>query len=394
MKTSSEKPGVVVLGAESQGLGIIRLLAEHSVPVFVVDQDALGIAQFSRYCKRFAQSPPYTRNGEFIRFLCDICTKHSLRDWTLFSTDDEQVRVIAQNRDELSRFYRICTPEWAIISKLYRKDLFYEYAEELGLPIPKTWRISSLDDVGSLDLAFPLIIKPTIKRDFYAHFRKKAIEVQDPSQLVTVLKKVLQVAPFSDLLLQEVVPGSGSNQYSYVALFSQGSPSTELTARRTRQHPMDYGHASTFVEAVDYPLLKEISVQLLRSLDYYGVCEVEFKLDPRDNVPKLLEVNPRFWGWHTLARKCGANYPYMLYCDIYGFRMPEFGSNHVGARWVKTITDLPVVLGEIWRGNLSLPALFREYSGAVENATFVRHDPLPFVAEWFLIPYLWFKRGY
>jgi predicted ATP-grasp superfamily ATP-dependent carboligase len=157
---------------------------------------------------------------------------------------------------------------------------------------------------------------------------------------------------------------------------------------------MNYGHASTFVEAAHYPMLREIAIKLLSSLDYYGICEVEFKHDERDNIPKLLEVNARFWGWHTFARRCGANYPYMLYCDLYGVEAPEFTLTPEGVHWVKTITDLPVALGEILKKNLSVSSFLQEYSGRVENATFARNDPLPFFAEWILFPYLWLKRGY
>src|ERR1700676_4914083 len=38
---------------------------------------------------------------------------------------------------------------------------------------------------------------------------------------------------------------------------------------------------------------------------------VEFKLDPRDGVPKLMEINPRFWGSIALAICAGADFPTM-----------------------------------------------------------------------------------
>jgi predicted ATP-grasp superfamily ATP-dependent carboligase len=39
---------------------------------------------------------------------------------------------------------------------------------------------------------------------------------------------------------------------------------------------------------------------------------VEFKVDPRDGRPKLLEVNPRFWGSLHHAILCGVNFPWLL----------------------------------------------------------------------------------
>ena len=76
-------------------------------------------------------------------------------------------------------------------------------------------------------------------------------------------------------------------------------------ARRARQHPMDFGHASTFAELVDIPEIRNIAERFLGLIDYYGLAEVEFMQDPRDGNYKLIEVNPRVWGWHTIAIASG-----------------------------------------------------------------------------------------
>jgi predicted ATP-grasp superfamily ATP-dependent carboligase len=389
-----KQPGVVVLGAETQGLGILRLLAEHSIPTIVVDQDDRGVARFSRFCKSFLRSPRYSCTDEFVDFLLDVCRDYRLSDWALFPTDDEQVKALSMRKDDLEMFYRVWTPRWTTIDKLYRKDLFYEYARGLGLAIPKTYKVASLEMLDGLELVFPVIVKPSVKNRFYPRFRKKAIEAQNLVELRRIMERVTEVVPLSDLLIQEVIPGAGDTQFSYVTFFRDGKPITDVTARRTRQHPMNYGQASTFVETVDYPVLREISVQLLSSLDYYGVCEVEFKHDRRDDLPKLLEVNARFWGWHTLVRRCGANYPHLLYCDIYGKRPPQFTLDTRGVRWVKLITDLPIVIVEMAKQRLSLRSVLLQYSGRLESATFACCDPVPFFAEWVLAPYLLRKRGY
>ena len=39
---------------------------------------------------------------------------------------------------------------------------------------------------------------------------------------------------------------------------------------------------------------------------------VEFKVDPRDGIPKLMEVNPRFWGSLQLAIVSGVDFPYLI----------------------------------------------------------------------------------
>jgi predicted ATP-grasp superfamily ATP-dependent carboligase len=38
----------------------------------------------------------------------------------------------------------------------------------------------------------------------------------------------------------------------------------------------------------------------------------EFKVDPRDGIPKLMEINPRFWGSLQLAIDSGVDFPYLI----------------------------------------------------------------------------------
>ena len=66
-------------------------------------------------------------------------------------------------------------------------------------------------------------------------------------------------------------------------------------------------------ESIKNPELASLGVKLLKALNWYGVAMVEFKIDPRTNEPKLMEVNPRFWGSVALSIYAGIDLPYLLY---------------------------------------------------------------------------------
>ena len=53
-------------------------------------------------------------------------------------------------------------------------------------------------------------------------------------------------------------------------------------------------------------------ISLLSELQWVGVADVEFMIDPRDGTPKLMEINPRFWSSLYLAIKCGVDFPFLL----------------------------------------------------------------------------------
>jgi D-aspartate ligase len=69
-----------------------------------------------------------------------------------------------------------------------------------------------------------------------------------------------------------------------------------MASRWLRQHPHEFGRASTLVETIELAALEELSEKLLKAINYYGLVEVEYKPDPRDGQFKLLDINARTWG--------------------------------------------------------------------------------------------------
>lgn len=47
-------------------------------------------------------------------------------------------------------------------------------------------------------------------------------------------------------------------------------------------------------------------------VNWYGVVDIEFLVDPRTNDPKLMGINPRFWSSLQLAIECGVDFPWLL----------------------------------------------------------------------------------
>jgi predicted ATP-grasp superfamily ATP-dependent carboligase len=166
-----------------------------------------------------------------------------------------------------------------------------------------------------------------------------------------------------------------------------------MVVRRRRQHPPEFGRASTFVETVDLPELESMSVEFLRSIDFYGLAELEYKRDPRDGVLKLLDFNARCWGYHGLGARAGVDFPALLFEDLAG-RTPRERHAEIGVRWVRLVTDLPTGALEIARRRLSVRGYLRTLADADVESVFSRDDPLPGLLELALVPYLVRKRGY
>jgi predicted ATP-grasp superfamily ATP-dependent carboligase len=131
----------------------------------------------------------------------------------------------------------------------------------------------------------------------------------------------------------------------------------------------------------------------LRKIDYYGLVEVEYKLDPRDAQYKLLDVNARTWGYHSLGAKAGVDFSYMLFADQIGMPVTE-SRGKPGVGWVRMTTDVAASFCALLAGDLDVSSYLRSLKACRVEAVFSYEDPLPGVAEVMLLPYLAIKRGF
>jgi predicted ATP-grasp superfamily ATP-dependent carboligase len=144
---------------------------------------------------------------------------------------------------------------------------------------------------------------------------------------------------------------------------------------------------------VDIPELEEITRKILLEIGYYGLSEVEFMLDPRDKHYKLIEINARPWGWHTLAIGAGVDLPYLLYRDMLGETVIKDGFDK-DVKWIRLITDVPTALTEIFKGKMKIAEYLGSFRGKKQFSVLSISDPLPFIAEILMMPYLRAKRGF
>jgi predicted ATP-grasp superfamily ATP-dependent carboligase len=389
--SAGQQIGAVVVGGDYQGLGIVRSLGRYGVPVTVID-DERSISRVSRYATRNERVPELRDAEETVKILIGACTRLGLKGSVLYPTREETVAAIASHREELSEYFRLPTPGWESVQPAWDKRETYQRAERLGIPIPRCWFPSSVADLEEVDLSSPVILKPAIKEHFFYETRAKAWRVDTRAELEAAYEKAVQIVGAAEVIVQELIPGGGDQQYGYCAFFKDGDALGEMTVRRRRQHPSDFGRASTFVETIELPELAKHSLTFLRDIGYYGLVELEYKQDLRDGQYKLLDVNARTWGYHSLGYAAGVDFPYLVYRDQVGQPVDEARARP-GVRWIRLATDLPNAVRDIRAGNARLWPYLKTLRGIDGEAVFDLRDPLPALYEMALLPYLFFKRG-
>lgn len=398
-RPSDGTPGALIAGGHFLSLGAVRNLNRHGVPVWVIDSE-LSVCRFSNRVARFVRCPPSADEAETLAFLETLAIAEGLQGWVLFPSTDEYVRIFSQQRERLGRHFNVTTPAWEAIRHLYDKRLTAQLAARTGVPAPATWVPADGRNLDDLPIRFPVVVKPAVSTRLSAVTKKKAYRADDQVELRRIWTTVAGIIDPAEILVQELIPGKAEQLYSYVGLFRDGLPVAGLAARRLRQHPMDFGRASTYVETADVPELAPLATRLLQDIAYTGLAEVEFMYDRVDGRFELLEVNPRIWGWHSIAVRAGLHLPHLAYLaalerwDEITVEVARTPSPPPGVKWIRMVTDLPTALQEMAAGRLSLRKYLSSFSGAVEFAVFSPSDPLPFIADVLLIPYYARRRGF
>jgi D-aspartate ligase len=384
--------GALVVGGDYVGLGIVRSLGRKGVPVCIVD-DERSIARFSRFATYGERVPDLRDEQRAVETVLEVGSRLGLRGWVLYPTREETVAAFSRNRAMLAQHFRVPTPGWETVRWAWDKRNTYRLADELAIPTPRTWYPQRLEDLGGIDADPPYAIKPGIKEHFFYATKAKAWRADSRSELAERFERAVAVTGPGEIMVQELIPGGGDQQFSYCAFFKDGAGVASMVARRRRQHPPEFGRASTFVETTDLPLLETLSERLLQAIGYYGLVEIEYKLDPRDGRYKLLDVNARAWGYHSLGQRAGVDFPFLLFADQLGEQIAPCRAR-AGVRWARLLTDLPTAAYQLAHGQLDWRCYLRSLVGFDVEAVFSLEDPFPVVAEIALIPYLSRKRGF
>jgi D-aspartate ligase len=389
-RTNQSQTGAIVIGGEHPGLGIARSLGRRGIPVCVID-DQHSISQFSKYVTKVVRVKDLRDEANAVESVMDVGARYGMKGWVLFPTRDETVVAFSRHRDRLSEFFRVTTACWETVKWAWNKKNTYDLAAELGIPVPRTYNPRTEEELLALESQLPLAVKPAIKENFFYATGAKAWRADTMPELLDLFRKAAaQIRP-EEILIQEIIPGNGQRQFSYCAFFRNGEAQSTLIAKRMRQHPREFGRAATYVETIDFPEIAELSERFLKATNYYGLVEVEFKEDPRDGKFKLLDVNARTWGFHSIGVPAGVDFPFLMFADQLGLPIERCAAK-AGIGWLRAVTDLPTVISDLWAGELNLGSYWRSLKRVRAESVFCAKDPLPSIAELLMLPYLASKK--
>ncbi|MFH0774229.1 MAG: ATP-grasp domain-containing protein [bacterium] len=372
-------------GENRSTLAVTRSLGRKGIKVTIGASKPRSISSLSKYCTKSFLYPSAEENPcQFIDEILRILKSENCE--FLLPMSDLTTILVSQARDKLGQYTRIPIPCYTSIEMAMDKSGLLNIAREEGVPIPKSWFIQELDELKALSekLQYPVVIKPksswywTGKR--WVHGLVEYAGSKD--ELISKYMKAHTQIPFP--IVQEYIAGEGQAVF---ALFNKSELKAAFSHRRIRELPPS-GGVSTLSESIPLdPKMKGYAFRLLKRLNWHGVAMVEFKLDRRDNLPKLMEVNPRFWGSLQLAIDSGVDFPFLLYQMAQNGDVAPVFEYQMGIKSCWLRGDIEHLLLVLLKPSPSFPKRFSTLIDFLKPERNMRHeiisidDPMPGVSE-------------
>jgi len=382
----------VLDGNQNQAVASVRSLHDAGHEVLVGEASRWSKAGWSRLCRDTFQYPnPEQDTAGFIARISEIANQQ-LGTLLLPMTEATMLPVSAQREALFSAGARLVLPDHADVLRAFNKDEMVRLASSIGVAVPRTVAVSSLDEVqhASQVLKFPVVLKPRssveTRWDGGIRVTGRPRYAKDSQELLLRYEDLTKIC--SRMLVQEFVDGEG---VGYFVLMCRGELRAEFAHRRIRDvHPTGSGSAVRVSTEPD-PEIRSASLAMLRALRWHGVAMVEFR-QARGTPPVFLEVNGRFWNSLPLACYAGADFPAWLAelaenGDIQGERQFRSGIvcrwllgdfRHVIAVLKGAPAGYPRPYPDPWR---TLFAVLTPSRGTYHD-NFQWRDPLPELGDW------------
>jgi predicted ATP-grasp superfamily ATP-dependent carboligase len=353
---STAKGRVLLLdGQQRSTLAAVRSLGKLGLEVTVGETRLPCLASRSRYVtKTLRYASPLADPKAFISDIaCEL--SHSKYAMILPMTDITMALVVNEF-ENISRLTNLPVADKESYLKAIDKGKIIELSQTLGIPTPTTHFIRNISELGAVnaELKYPVVIKPRQSKYLTpSGWIDAGVEyAYDFDELQNKFEKYINSPALP--LIQERISGPGIGAF---LLFNKGEVKSCFFHRRIREKPPSGGVSVLRESIAPDPTIKDYSIKLLKALNWHGVAMVEFKLDNRDQTPKIMEINARFWGSLQLAIDSGIDFPSMLYEMITKGDVPskfEY-ENGVKSRWL--LGDLDHLLVRILKSDarLNLP---------------------------------------
>jgi carbamoyl-phosphate synthase large subunit len=176
-------------------------------------------------------------------------------------------------------------------------------------PIPESAIIHTFEEGIAFvrEIGFPVIIRPA-----YTLGGHGGGFATNSEELEAVLKKGLAASPIHQILVERSIKGWKEIEYE---VMRDANDTCIIVCNMENMDPVGVHTGDSIVVApsqtltdIQYQMLRDSSIKIIRELEIIGGCNIQFALHPESNQYYIIEVNPRVSRSSALASKA-TGYP-------------------------------------------------------------------------------------
>ena len=370
MNTISNSSALITDIDRRKSIPIIRSLGREGVRVVGISYKRFPVGSTSKFCSKYYRCPDYRKDPvEFLEWLEEICKIEKFD--VFYPLEDVILSLCVQNPGYWNRYVNAVLPSAESLDNCYDKWKTIQIAHQCGISTPLTYCPNDIDEAASIASCWQgkAVIKPRKSSG-----SRGIVYVDNPADIVDTYQKVASFYPRP--LIQEKIPNSGMG-LGVFALFNKKCKLTAIFGhKRLREFPVSGGPSTLRTSYRDEQLFDQ-TIRLFKEIGFSGVAMAEYKLDERNNQPKLLEINPRFWGSIQLAISSGVNFPVLYHKTALGYEVVpklDFKLGEV-CRWLMP-GDILHFISNPNRFDLK-PSFFKFFGKNLHYDIISKKDPLP-----------------
>ncbi len=246
--------------------------------------------------------------------------------------NDDIAIQLSKYKKELSKYTTPIVEDWDTFQFACDKLKTMQVCMDNGIPCPKSF--TSLEDFLKAEstVSYPIVVKPRTGQ------AAVGFHISDSKEnVVDYFQKAEQ--KYGPMLIQEYIPQTDIQYKCEMYVDRNGKLKAACVFAKNRWYPVD-GGSSTLNTTVNRPDIVTTCKQLLENIGWKGYADIDLIQDPRDNVAKVMEINPRITGSVKICYAAGVNFSKLILQDFDGEEVEEVFNSNFGVQMRYMHTDV------------------------------------------------------